>query len=433
MSANPEAFDRLRLSAYRWVAKHGRDQAALRAALANEMTVFRNEPGDHLTDAEATAMIDAIASWTIANFTPGRRTSKTPRRTRIDRAVEAGLIVMLADGSSGSTKRRRDSSVRALAQRTGVSKSRVGRVLAAERKRRIVEATRSSLTPRSKAILELLEAALPLNGVGFIRVADLSSAIWGDCPVSRTTPLMRDRRVSEALREIDAADLGYQIVYDNDLPGVVAVSRGRRWDRFSDLHADVEAFKANRRFLTVSGVVIRSRLGPVWGSREGREVIAAYRIAMGIMQWQDLQVLLEACDWTVDPIPVLHIIDFLFHVRSSEVEQLTHEMIAAADWIHVSTESARVLTLFSRVLKDLSAIGRDDRAALVVERVLEVSNWGDRYLPGGNPDAAARFAQLRTLAAGFRSFDDFVVEMQRTVAQHQRGRRIREATGIAAG
>lgn len=370
-------------------------------------------------------MIDAVASWTIKNFDPGRRLRKTARRTRIDRAVEAGLIVMMADMLSGGPKagRQRSGSVRSLERLTGLSKSKIARVLAKERTRQSFKASRSTLALRSKAVLELLEAALPLGGHGFVAASDLSTAIWGNGPVSRTTPATRYGRINEALREIAMAKLGFQIAWVEGLPGIVAISRGHRWSSYSDLHADVEEFKGKRWCLPLSGVVIKSRLGPLWGSREGREVIAAYRIAADTMQWEDLQVLLEACDWTVDPIPTLHILDFLYHTKSFGIGHLPHEMISATRWAHVSKESARVLRLYSALLKDLDALGRDDRFSFVVERVLAVSNWGNRFCEGGDTEAISRFEQLRALASGFHTFDDFFAEMERTIARHLRGRR----------
>ena len=141
------------------------------------------------------------------------------------------------------------------------------------------------------------------------------------------------------------------------------------------------------------------------------------------MQWEDLQVLLEACDWTVDPIPTLHILDFLYHTKSFGIGHLPHEMISATRWAHVSEESARVLRLYSALLRDLDALGRDDRFRFVVERVLAVSNWGNRFCEGGDTEAIIRFEELRALASGFHTFDDFSAEMERTIARHLRGRR----------
>ncbi|GLS45862.1 hypothetical protein [Methylobacterium brachythecii] len=423
MSSNPDAFDRVRILAYSWVTKHGLDEAGLRAELSKDMAKLMHRPGFDLTEIEATTIVESVVRWTLDNFEP-RRSAKG-RRSRFNRQLEASLLVMMADELNGrrSIKRRRAGSVRSLARKTGLSKSKISRILKADRARRDAKALRMSLSPTARSVLEVLEASLPSRGYGIIQIQQVSAILWGDGPVARTTALMRQKRLADALKHIIAAGLDISVQLFEKIPMIAAISRGDHWKSMSDLHLDIDLARSHSKFMTIPDVVIRSRLGPVWGSKEGREVMAAYRIAFNIFEWDDLQSLFEACGFTLEIVSPLHIIDFLYHNQSRDIEVLPYKMADAARWMYVSHENARILKLYSSLLKDLSAIGRDGRANLVVERVIEVSNWQARLEMRSDPASIERFKELRAKAIKFISFEDYFEEIERTAACHKRGRR----------
>lgn len=227
MSANPDAFQFLRKSAYSHVLKHGNDVQALQRHCREALDVWRREErvDSDINASEAAALVKAVSSWVSQRYHPPKR---KPSRRREERAAQAAAApVFLEYAVEDGLK----PSVRNAARISGQSKSTMARHLRMQGIAPVREKKINALPSTVKRLIRLLDSTFPIDGAWLVEVDHCIAKLWDDADtlpeaLPRSTRSERRRKLPQLLATINAAGIGFNILVNGD---VIAIRRGRRF------------------------------------------------------------------------------------------------------------------------------------------------------------------------------------------------------------
>lgn len=232
MSANPEAFEFLRKSAYGHVQRHGNDAQALRQYCRDALDAWLEGEGagSGLHASEATALVDDVSFWVSRNYRKPKRKALRRREERAAQAAAAPFFLEEA-AEAGLTP-----SVRNAAQLAGRSKSTMARHLRLQGISPVRDRKINALPAPVKRLARMLDATFPSDGAWLVRVDHCIAKLWDDADalpeaLARSTKSERRKKLPELLSAVTSAGIGFNVLVHGD---VVAVRRGRRFKGLKD-------------------------------------------------------------------------------------------------------------------------------------------------------------------------------------------------------
>lgn len=238
MSANPEAFEFLRKSAYGHVQKHGNDVEALRHHCRGVMDTWLRDQGagSGLHTSEAEALVQDVSHWVSQNYRKPKR--KTLRR-REERAAAAMVAPVFLEYAVEDGLKR---SIRNAARISGQSKSTMARHLRLQGIAPVRDAKINALPAPVKRLVRILDSSFPIDGAWLVRLDHCIARLWDDVDVlpkalPRSTKSERRKKLPELLAMVTAAGIGFNILVNGD---VIAIRRGRRFRGMKDAAAWME-------------------------------------------------------------------------------------------------------------------------------------------------------------------------------------------------
>ncbi|RYH00234.1 MAG: hypothetical protein EON58_00975 [Alphaproteobacteria bacterium] len=238
MSANPEAFEFLRKSAYGHVQRHGKEMRALRQHCQGVLDAWLRDEGggSSVSSSEANALVESVTSWVVQNYHKPKRKVLRRREERAAQAVVA--TIFLDDAAEAGMK----PSVRNAARLAGRSKSTMARHLRLQGIAPIRDKRINALPTRVKRLVHILDISFPIDGAWLVRLDHCIAKLWDDADalpeaIPRSTKSERRKKLPELLAAVTAAGIGFNILVNSD---VIAVRRGRRFHGVKDAAAWME-------------------------------------------------------------------------------------------------------------------------------------------------------------------------------------------------
>lgn len=238
MSANPEAFEFLRKSAYGYVQRHGKDVQALRKHCQDSLDAWLRDEGagSGLTDSEARNLVDDVSSWVMQKY---QRPKPTALRRREERAAQAMLAPMLLEDAAEAYGK---ATIRNAAKISGQSKTTIARHLRLQGVAPVREKKIEALQAPAKRFVRLLDETFATDGSWLVRMDHCIAKLWDDLDnlsetLPRSTKSTRRKKLLEYLSAITKARIGFNIVVRGD---VVAIRRGRRFNGLKDAAVWIE-------------------------------------------------------------------------------------------------------------------------------------------------------------------------------------------------
>lgn len=238
MSANPEAFEFLRKSAYSHVQRHGNEAQALHQHCRDALDVWLRGEGANsgLHASEAEALVEDVSYWVHRKY---RKPKRKALRRREERAAQAAVAPMfLEDAAEAGMK----PSVRNAAQMAGRSKSTMARHLRLQGIAPVRDGRIAALPTTARRLARLLDASFPIDGAWLVRLDHCVAKLWDDLDalpdsLPRSTKSERRKKLPELLATVTAAGIGFNILVNGDL---IAIRRGRRFKGMKDAAAWME-------------------------------------------------------------------------------------------------------------------------------------------------------------------------------------------------
>ncbi|WP_113048391.1 hypothetical protein [Agrobacterium tumefaciens] len=238
MSANPEAFEFLRKSAYGHVQEHGNDAQSLRQHCRDALDAWLRDEGvgSDLHASEAAALVEDVSFWVSRNY---RRPKRKALRRREERAASAMVApVFLEYAAEDGLK----PSVRNAAQLAGRSKSTMARHLRLQGISPVRDRKIDALPAPVKRLARMLDSSFPIDGAWLVKLDHCIAKLWDDSDVlpealPRSTKFERRKKLPELMAAITGAGIGFNILVHGD---VIAIRRGRRFKGLKDAAAWME-------------------------------------------------------------------------------------------------------------------------------------------------------------------------------------------------
>jgi len=238
VSANPEAFEFLRKSAYGHVQKHGNDAQALRQHCRDALdTWLRAEGiGSDLHASEAAALVEDVSFWVSRNY-------RKPKRKTLRRREERAATMMAAPAFlEYATEDGLKPSIRNAARISGQSKSTMARHLRLQGIAPVRESKIKALPAPVKRLARILDSSFPIDGAWLVELDHCIAKLWDDRDelpeaLPRSTKSERRKRLRELMAAVTAAGIGFNVLVHGD---VIAIRRGRRFYGMKDAAAWME-------------------------------------------------------------------------------------------------------------------------------------------------------------------------------------------------
>jgi hypothetical protein len=238
VSANPEAFEFLRKSAYGYVQKHGNDAQALRQHCRDALDVWLQDEGIgcDLHASEAAALVEDVSFWVGRNY---RRPKRKTLRRREERAASAMVApFFLEEAAEAGLK----PSVRNAAQLAGQSKSTMARHLRSQGIAPVRDGKIAALPTTARRLARILDSSFPTDGAWLVPLDHCMAKLWDDVDalpetLPRSTRSERRKKLPELLATVTAARIGFNVLVNGD---VIAIRRGRRFRGMKDTAAWME-------------------------------------------------------------------------------------------------------------------------------------------------------------------------------------------------
>lgn len=306
MSVELEAFDAVRLAAYRqWGplphserAEHNDEILQWCRDQFHAWRLQRPDGGD-LSDAQIESSSRGIANFVINRLaepsTPKRR---KPLRSTEERAWQTKSILIAPDllFDEGETV-----SISQIAARVGVSRSRVAWAKMQDQQTPVRQLAAAKLSSNAKKLFECVEKVVPADGLRVVTMSSLTAAIWQE-PKNDVARRQQRKRLLPLLTELSI--VGYHHHVDREL---LVFRRGRRF-RPNEVGVAMAAVRSGRR---LPHDVPKWRAPGFWSSSIITSLTAALEIAcqpnalLENMQ-HFLPLLGELTDWR----PVYHVVEW---------------------------------------------------------------------------------------------------------------------------
>lgn len=238
MSANPEAFEFLRKSAYGHVQKHGNEVQALRRHCQDALDAWLRDEGagSGLHASEAEALVEDVSHWVSRNY---RRPKRKTLRRREERAAQAAVAPIFLEYAAEDGLK---PSIRNAARISGQSKSTMARHLRLQGIAPVRDGKIAALPAKVKRLARILDSSFPIDGAWLVRVDHCMAKLWDDVdalPASlpRSTKSERRKKLPDLMAAVTAAGIGFNILVHGD---VIAIRRGRRFHGMKDAAAWME-------------------------------------------------------------------------------------------------------------------------------------------------------------------------------------------------
>ncbi|TAT87195.1 hypothetical protein ELI54_02660 [Rhizobium ruizarguesonis] len=238
MSANPEAFEYLRKSAYGHVQKHGNDAQALRQHCRDALDAWLGIDGigSDLHASEAAALVEDVSFWVSRNYRKPKQ--KTLRRREERAATTMAAPVFLEYAAEDGLK----PSVRNAARIAGQSKSTMARHLRSQGIAPVRDGKIAALPTTARRLARILDSSFPTDGAWLIPLDHCVAKLWDDLDalpeaMPRSTKSERRKKLPELLATVTAAGIGFNVLVNGD---AIAIRRGRRFHGMKDAAAWME-------------------------------------------------------------------------------------------------------------------------------------------------------------------------------------------------
>lgn len=310
MSANPEAFEFLRKSAYRHVQQHGNDAQALRQHCRDALDAWLRDEGagSDFHASEAAALVEAVSRWVSQHY---HRPKRKPSRRREERAAQAAAApVFLEYAVEDGLK----PSIRNAARISGQSKSTMARHLRMQGIAPLREKKINALPSTVKRLARLLDSTFPIDGAWLVKVDHCIAKLWDDADVlpealPRSTRSERRKKLPQLLAAITAAGIGFNILVNGDL---IAIRRGRRFKGMKDAATWIEDEERINGFKLLRRPEVESRTQTFWDDPWLLDVLAVMFTGAAWRTFpstEELQPWLRLLRPLLDPRPLVTVID----------------------------------------------------------------------------------------------------------------------------
>ena len=310
MSANPEAFQFLRKSAYSHVQKHGNDAQALRQHCRDALDIWLREEqvGSDLDASEIAALVNAVSSWVSQRY---HRPKRKPLRRREERAAQAAAApVFLEYAVEDGLK----PSIRNAARISGQSKTTIARHLRMQGIAPVREKKINALPSTVKRLVRLLDSTFPIDGAWIVELDHCIAKLWDDVDVlpealPRSTRSERRKKLPQLLAAITAAGIGFNILVNGD---VIGIRRGRRVKSMKDAATWIEDEERINGFKVLRRPEADRQTPGFWDDRLLLDVLAVMftgAVRRTFPSAEELQPWLRLLRPLLDPRPLVSIID----------------------------------------------------------------------------------------------------------------------------
>lgn len=238
MSANPDAFEYLRKSAYSHVQKHGNEVQALRRHCRDTLDAWLRGDGEGsgLHPSETESLVEDVSYWVSRNY-------RRPKRKTLRRREERAATAMAAPGFlEYAAEDGLKPSVRNAARISGQSKSTMARHLRLQGISPVRNRKINALPAPVKRLARILDSSFPIDGAWLVELDHCIAKLWDDRDelseaLPRSTKSERRKKLPELLAAVSAAGIGFNVlVHDN----LIAIRRGRRFHGMKDAAASIE-------------------------------------------------------------------------------------------------------------------------------------------------------------------------------------------------
>lgn len=310
MSANPEAFEFLRKSAYGHVQRHGNEMLALRQHCRDALDAWLRDEGagSGLNASEAEALVDDVSNWVGRNY---RRPKRKPLRRREERAAQAAVAPIFLEYAAEDGLKR---SVRNAARIAGQSKSTMARHLRSQGIAPVRDGRIAALPTTARRLARILDASFPIDGAWLVRVDHCMAKLWDDvdalpAALPRSTKSERRKKLPDLMAAVTAAGIGFNVLVNGD---IVAIRRGRRFHGMKDAAAWMEEEERVNGFRFLRSPEARGRRKRFWDDPWLSDVLAVLFSGAG---WRTFPNVEEVEPWLrllrplLDPRPLVAVID----------------------------------------------------------------------------------------------------------------------------
>jgi len=310
VSANPEAFEFLRKSAYGHVQKYGNDAQALQQHCRDALdTWLRGQAsGSDLHASEVAALANAVSSWVSQRY---RKPKRKPSRRREERAAQAAAApVFLEYAVEDGLK----PSIRNAARISGQSKSTMARHLRMQGIAPVREKKIAALPSTGRRLARLLDSTFPIDGAWLVELDHCIAKLWHDADVlpdalPRSSRSERRKALRELLAAITAAGIGFNILVKGD---VIAIRRGRRFNGMKAAATWIEEEERTKGFKLLRHPEADRRTASFWDDPWLLDVLAVLftgAVWRTFSNAEELQPWLRLLRPLLDPRPLVTIID----------------------------------------------------------------------------------------------------------------------------
>lgn len=310
MSANPEAFEFLRKSAYDHVQRHGNEVQALQQHCRDALDRWLRDEGagSGLSASEAEALVEDVSFWVRRKY---RRPKRRPERRREERAAHVAVAPMfLEDAAEAGMK----PSIRNAARMAGRSKSTMARHLRLQGIAPVRDGRIATLPTTARRLARILDSSFPTDGAWLVRLDHCIAKLWDDLDalpeaVPRSTKSERRKKLPELLATVTAAGIGFNVLVNGD---VIAIRRGRRFHGMKDTAAWMEEEERLNGFQLLRSAEADNRKKRFWDDSWLSDVLA---VMFSGAAWRTFPNAEELEPWLrllrplLDPRPLVAIID----------------------------------------------------------------------------------------------------------------------------
>lgn len=310
MSANPEAFEFLRKSAYGHVQRHGNEVKALRRHCQDALEAWlRGEgAGSGLHPSEAEALVEDVSHWVSRNY---RRPKRKTLRRREERAAQAAVAPIFLEYAADDGLK---PSIRNAARISGQSKSTMARHLRLQGIAPVRDGKIAALPAKVKRLARILDSSFPIDGAWLVRVDHCIAKLWDDVdalPASlpRSTKSERRKKLPDLMAAVTAAGIGFNVLVNGD---VIGIRRGRRFHGMKDAAAWMEEEERINGFRFLRSPEASGRRKRFWDDPWLADVLAVMFSGAGRRTFpntEELEPWLRLLRPLLDPRPLVAIID----------------------------------------------------------------------------------------------------------------------------
>ncbi len=311
MSAHPEAFEFLRHRAYRFVQKHGKDRQKLHDFCTASLQEQETSSGSirDLSNSDKRALCKAVTDWVMTKYNPPRRKAERSRQERAAAVALAPYYMECAEQELGTKPTIREAAKFSDQSKSTLARNLLQNGVSPRREKRI-----ETLPTKQKRLVRILDATFPRDGLGLLRLDNLSYALWDDLilapgdrepEIAKSTKSTRRKRLKQYVREVQDCGLGFNFLVQGE---IVAVRRGRKLKPSKDTLILIDD---EQRLNGTIGVRLPQSVGEgFWDDIWVQRLLATYQLAGNpfIFDPSALEPLLQLMHLTgkmlLDPTPI---------------------------------------------------------------------------------------------------------------------------------